>query len=57
MKYNSDGSLEQYKARLVAKGYTQSGIDYTETFVPVAILNTVRISKNVFLSGELEEEI
>ena len=43
-KRSVDGKVETYKARLVAKGYHQCyGIDYDETFFPVAMLKFIRI--------------
>ena len=73
-KFNSDGSIDRHKARLVAQGFTQKfGIDYKETFAPVAKMTTVRVFlfvainngwemsqmdiKNTFLHGDLEKKV
>ena len=44
IKRKADGSLDKYKARLVARGFTQKpGIDFEETFAPVAKLSSIRL--------------
>ena len=43
IKHTPEGKVERYKACLVEKRYTQTyGIDYDETFAPIAKMNSVR---------------
>jgi hypothetical protein len=73
-KSTTDGQINRYKARLVAKGFQQvHGIDYDETFAPVANMDSIRLAlaiavakgwevhqmgmKNAFLHSDLSEEI
>ncbi|KAJ9536512.1 hypothetical protein OSB04_un000306 [Centaurea solstitialis] len=73
-KTDMDGNVHTFKARLVAKGFTQThGIDYEETFSPVAMLKSIRILmaisayfnyeiwqmdvKTAFLNGKLTEDV
>lgn len=44
IKKNAAGEIDKYKARLVARGFSQiHGIDYYETFAPVAKLSSFRL--------------
>nr|GEU49934.1 retrovirus-related Pol polyprotein from transposon TNT 1-94 [Tanacetum cinerariifolium] len=74
VKLDEYGDVQKNKARLAAKGYRQEeGINFEESFVPVACIKATRIfivnsaSKNItiyqmdvetlFLNGELKEEV
>ncbi|GJS56007.1 ribonuclease H-like domain-containing protein [Tanacetum coccineum] len=73
-KKEEDNTVIRNKARLVAKGYAQEeGIDFEESFAPIARLEAVRIFvayvahksfliyqmdvKTYFLNGQLKEEV
>ena len=74
IKHTVDGSIEKYKAKFVARGFSQKeGIDYEETFAPVARYTSIRTIlalatvmkwkihqmdvKTTFLNGVVEEEV
>ena len=43
IKHAANGSIEKYQARFVARGFSQKeGIDYEETFAPVARYTSIR---------------
>lgn len=73
-KTDENGTVIKNKARLVAKGYNQQeGIDYEETFAPVARMEAIRIFlayatnmnfkvyqmdvKSAFLNGKIKEDV
>src|SRR5690348_15953663 len=72
-KLDMHGNVHIYKARLVAKGFRQiQGVDYEETFSPVAMLKSRVILviaayydyeiwqkdvKTAFLNGHLSEDV
>jgi hypothetical protein len=73
-KQDEHGVVTRNKARLVAKGYAQvTGLDFEETFAPVARLESIRILlayaahhsfrlfqidvKSAFLNGPIKEEV
>jgi hypothetical protein len=73
-KQDVHGVVTRNKARLVAKGYAQvAGLDFEETFAPVARLESIRIllayaahhsfklfqmdMKSAFLNGPIKEDV
>lgn len=74
IKHSMDGSVEKYKSRFVAQGFSQKeGIDYDETFAPVARYTSIKIVislasilgwklhqmdvKTTLLNGKIDQEV
>ena len=54
-KISADGYDIKYKARLVSKLFSQvQGVDYTETFAPVANMNSIRLVLSIIASKQWE---
>ncbi|GKC84179.1 zinc finger, CCHC-type containing protein [Tanacetum coccineum] len=73
-KMKVDGTIDKFKARLVIQGFRQKeGIDYFDTYAPVARITTIRLLlaltaihnlvihqmdvKTTFLNSDLDEEV
>ncbi|GKE51760.1 zinc finger, CCHC-type containing protein [Tanacetum coccineum] len=73
-KMKVDGTIDKFKARLVIQGFRQKeGIDYFDTYTPVARITTIRLLlalaaihnlvihqmdvKTAFLNGDLNKEV
>ncbi|GJR92322.1 zinc finger, CCHC-type containing protein, partial [Tanacetum coccineum] len=73
-KMKVDGTIDKFKARLVIQGFRQKeGIDYFDTYAPVARITTIRLLlalvvthnlvihqmnvKTTFLNGDLDEKV
>jgi hypothetical protein len=74
INHATDGSVKKYKTRFVARGFSQvEGIDYEETFAPVARYTSIRTIialaasmgwklhqmdvKTTLINDEIEEEV
>ncbi|GKD36683.1 zinc finger, CCHC-type containing protein, partial [Tanacetum coccineum] len=73
-KMKVDGTIDKFKARLVIQGFRQKeGIDYFDTYAPVACITTIRLLlalaaihnlvihqmdvKTTFLNGDLDDKV
>ena len=54
-KRDTQGNVTHYRARLVAKGFSQTaGVDYEETFAPIARLDSLRLLLSLTANFDME---
>ena len=50
-----DGTVEKFKARLAIQGFKQkSGIDYFDTYAPVARISTIRLLNCIGINSQFD---